>query len=246
MSLRIIPVIDLMNGLAVRGVAGRRDQYRPIISQLTPSAKLLDVAAALVERFHPQEIYLADLDAIEGKDHASTVLSELGSLSKSVWIDAGIRSVDQALELAEAGFKSIVVGLETVPNPQVLEAIVHRIGPERVIFSMDFKASQLLGNALAWQLESVTAPLSIAERIHSLGIRQLIVLDLAQVGMNAGTGTEELCRSLASTYPDLEVITGGGIRDVEDLRRLEGHGVRGALVASALHDGRIQPSDWPK
>ena len=51
MSLRIIPVIDLMNGLAVRGVAGRRDQYRPIISQLTPSAKLLDVAAALVERF---------------------------------------------------------------------------------------------------------------------------------------------------------------------------------------------------
>ena len=32
-SMKILPVIDLKGGVVVRGVAGRRDEYRPIVSQ---------------------------------------------------------------------------------------------------------------------------------------------------------------------------------------------------------------------
>jgi phosphoribosylformimino-5-aminoimidazole carboxamide ribotide isomerase len=41
-------------------------------------------------------------------------------------------------------------------------------------------------------------------------------------------------------YPDVEVIAGGGVRDLEDLQRLRGCGVAGVLVASALHDGPLR------
>jgi phosphoribosylformimino-5-aminoimidazole carboxamide ribotide isomerase len=71
------------------------------------------------------------------------------------------------------------------------------------------------------------------------GISRLIVLDLARVGGGAGTGTDDLCRHIASTYPQVEVIAGGGVAGPADLGRLASAGVRGVLVASALHDGRL-------
>ncbi len=67
----------------------------------------------------------------------------------------------------------------------------------------------------------------------------MIVLDLAQVGMGNGPGTEALCRDLAITFPDVEIVAGGGVRGMEDLQSLKACGVRAVLVASALHDGRL-------
>jgi phosphoribosylformimino-5-aminoimidazole carboxamide ribotide isomerase len=71
----------------------------------------------------------------------------------------------------------------------------------------------------------------------------MIVLDLAQVGMGQGVGTEPLCRALRSLAPELEIIAGGGVRSLADLRSLAAAGCNAALVASALHDGRLTPQD---
>ena len=47
-SPRLIPVLDLMNGKVVRAVGGRRDEYRPVVSTLTPSTEPVEVAMALL------------------------------------------------------------------------------------------------------------------------------------------------------------------------------------------------------
>jgi len=98
-----------------------------------------------------------------------------------------------------------------------------------------------LGNATTW--ESVD-PEAIAARAVALGVGRMIVLDLVRVGGGGGVGTEKLCRRLVAAHPDLEVIAAGGVRGGDDLRRLKEWGVRGALVASALHDGRLTRADW--
>ena len=59
----ILPVIDLMGGQVVRGVAGRREAYRPMVSTLTDSSDPLAVACAFRKRFGFEELYLADLVA---------------------------------------------------------------------------------------------------------------------------------------------------------------------------------------
>src|SRR5262249_61384230 len=64
--MRLIPVLDVRDSMVVRGVGGRRSEYRPVVSRLTSSTAPLDVARALVDSFHPRELYLADLDAIGG------------------------------------------------------------------------------------------------------------------------------------------------------------------------------------
>src|SRR5205085_9347687 len=60
----LLPVIDLMQGEVVHGIAGRREEYRPIVSILAESTKPLAVARAFREEFGFNELYLADLDAI--------------------------------------------------------------------------------------------------------------------------------------------------------------------------------------
>jgi phosphoribosylformimino-5-aminoimidazole carboxamide ribotide isomerase len=71
----------------------------------------------------------------------------------------------------------------------------------------------------------------------------MIVLDLADVGVSRGTGTLDLVRRLRSAHPQLELTAGGGVRGIDDLRQLADAGCDAALVASALHDGRITPDE---
>src|ERR1700687_4163176 len=112
MPLRVIPVLDLMVGQIVHGVAGQRHLYKPIQSKLTPSCQPLDVALAFREQSHLTEIYLADLDAIAGASPAFPILKELQQAGFRWWVDAGVRNLNQARRLFECGIDTVVVGLE--------------------------------------------------------------------------------------------------------------------------------------
>jgi uncharacterized protein related to proFAR isomerase len=68
----------------------------------------------------------------------------------------------------------------------------------------------------------------------------LIVLDLARGGAVTGPDVA-LIRELHARLPELELLAGGGVRDVADLRALAEAGASGALVATALHDSAIGP-----
>jgi phosphoribosylformimino-5-aminoimidazole carboxamide ribotide isomerase len=239
-SLRIIPVLDLKAGQVVRARAGRRQDYLPISSRLTQSADPMAVAQAFRARFHLTELYLADLDAIAGAPPALPTYAALRSLGFRLWIDAGVREVTSSEPLAAAGIEQIVVGLETVAGPEELANICQRIGPDRAVFSLDLKDGLPLGNLSRWQTRD---PWLIATQAIAMGVRRVILLDLARVGEHAGTGTEELCKRLASRHPEVEIVAGGGIRDRTDLQHLEACGVRAALVASALHDGELRPEE---
>jgi phosphoribosylformimino-5-aminoimidazole carboxamide ribotide isomerase len=86
-------------------------------------------------------------------------------------------------------------------------------------------------------------PIDIARWVINAGIQNLIVLDLADVGTAEGTRTLELCRDLRRLFPGIELVAGGGVRGLHDLRALADAGCTAALVASALHDGRLTAAD---
>jgi phosphoribosylformimino-5-aminoimidazole carboxamide ribotide isomerase len=239
-GMRVIPVLDIQHGVVVRGVAGRREDYRPLESRRVASCEPLAVARALVEGFHPRELYVADLDAIAGGEPSWSLYPRLQSSGVALWIDAGAGNSATVRDLDQAGIDGIVVGLETLEGLAELETMCRQVDSARLVFSLDMKQGKLLGNPAGRHSED---PWEIACFALDLGIGRVIILDLAKVGMGEGIGTEDLCARLASAYPDREIIAGGGIRGIEDLRVLEAHGVRAALVASALHDGRLRPED---
>jgi phosphoribosylformimino-5-aminoimidazole carboxamide ribotide isomerase len=236
--MRIIPVLDLKAGHVVRACAGRRHDYRPIVSRLTHSSDPADVARAFRDHYYFSELYLADLDAITGAPPALATYRALQALEFRLWVDAGVRDVASAEPLAQMHINQIIVGLETVAGPRALIDICHRIGVGRILFSLDLRDGLPLGERFRWCGPDAW---SIATQAIAIGVRRVIILDLARVGRDSGTGTEDLCTRRASQYPEVEIVAGGGIRDNNDLQRLQDCGVRVALVGSALHDGRLRP-----
>jgi phosphoribosylformimino-5-aminoimidazole carboxamide ribotide isomerase len=236
--MRIVPVLDVMGGVVVRGVGGRRHEYRPVVSPLTASCRPADVARALRDHFGFDEFYLADLDAVGGAPPAIPTYRALQDEGLRLWIDAGVRRAEEADVVAEAG-ANVVLGLETLAGPDVLADVCRR-HPDRALFSLDLKGGEPLGAAPAW---GTTDAERIAAEAVGRGARRLLVLDLARVGEGAGCGTDDLCAAVASAHPQVELWAGGGVRGAADLERLERLGVRRVLVASALHDGRISRTE---
>lgn len=254
--LRVVPVIDLLHGQVVRGIAGNRAAYQPIKSQLAPDASPAAVAAAFASLGF-SETYVADLDAIAGRPingAAYTAIRRAGLAHLA--IDAGINSTAAAASLLEAAANaapsaaetdsgaetSVVCGLESLPSPQRLGELLALLGPRRLIFSLDLKAGKPLNDAADW---AGRTPLEIAQAALAMGVQRLIVLDLADVGTAGGTRTEHLVRAILARHEGVELWAGGGVRCRDDLLRLQDWGVAAVLVASALHDGRLGPADLP-
>jgi phosphoribosylformimino-5-aminoimidazole carboxamide ribotide isomerase len=237
--MRILPVLDVMGGVVVRGIGGRREEYRPIVSRLTSSCVPIDVARAFRDHLGCAELYLADLDAIRGAAPAWDIYEGLRRAGFALWVDAGVRDAKGARALAAVGAEGVVIGLETIRGPTELARACADLG-SRVIFSLDLKGGEPLGGRSAWQRPDAKR---IAAQAIALGARRLLVLDLLRVGEGRGLGTEALCAALVAEHPDVEVAAGGGVRGPTDLRRMRECGIGAALVASALHDGTLRRED---
>jgi phosphoribosylformimino-5-aminoimidazole carboxamide ribotide isomerase len=237
--MRVIPVLDLLDGKVVHAVGGRRQEYQPIVSKWTSSVQAKEVARALMEQFGFREFYVADLDAIAGRPPNRPALEALRSLGLHCWLDGGVRDVATARQVAEMA-ETVVVGLETIDGPDALRAITRELPLPRLVFSLDLRAGQPLGDAGAWDQAS---PKEIAGQALALGVERILVLDLARVGLNAGPGSLELCEWLIAQSACRETSLGGGVRGPGDLQSLRRCGINAVLVASAFHDGRIAPED---
>jgi len=263
--MRVIPVIDLMGGHVVRGVAGERSRYRPVVSQLAQDAAPHSIAQAFAQRLGAREVYVADLDAIAGHEPDWDAYGQIAAAGLRLLVDAGIgddRRARQMAAWASAGSSraGLVVGLESVRDPGQLSAIYSVVSAHACLFSLDLRSGEPLTEPAVWQAfdprsaarlatdltdrdrQTATAR-QIADVAVRIGFRRLLVLDLAAVGVNRGPATAPLCRELRDTHPDIELIAGGGVRGWEDLQLLARCGCHAALVASALHDGRLSAAE---
>jgi phosphoribosylformimino-5-aminoimidazole carboxamide ribotide isomerase len=236
-AFRVIPVLDVKEGLAVHAVAGQRSHYRPVRSLLHSSADPLELARAYRDILGLQELYVADLGAIARGEQDHALYSELTGLGLEVWIDAGVRSEFDLPGLVENRRITIVVGLETVRGASDLEAVLRLAGADRVVFSLDlFAGVPRVSADAAW----ISAdPEQLASQLVDLGVRRLLLLDLSRVGTGTGTGTESLQSLLLAGYPGLDISVGGGISGINEIRAFRDSGAAAVLVGSALHDGRI-------
>jgi HisA/HisF family protein len=238
--MRVVPVIDLKGGTAVHAVRGERERYRPVSNALAgDDGDPLALARAFRSELGLDELYVADLDAITGGDgdHAAV----LGALVREarVMVDAGVSEPVRARALLDLGAHRVIVGTETLSAADALDRLLAELPRGAVILSVDLRE----GRALSPDPRLAGVPaLDAVARLHRAGLREAIVLDLARVGSGAGPDVA-LIAEIHAAFPDLELLAGGGVRDVEDLHALDAAGAAGALVATALHSGVIGPAE---
>lgn len=240
-SMDVVPVIDLRQGAVVRAVAGQRHLYRPLVSPLVEDATAATLARTLRDRFGFRRAYVADLDAIERGEPDVAGWRAIAHQGLHMWLDAGLGTLKAAdatrkhLRKEQVG-ATLVIGLETLTSPGELAAICAALGADQVIFSLDLRCGRPITQIASWQSLS---PYAIAQQAIAMGVRRLLILDLADVGQAGGVSTVALCRQIRGDFPTVELIAGGGVRGWEDLVCLAEAGCSAALVSSALHQGRL-------
>ena len=238
--MRVIPVLDVRRRQAVRAIAGDRDHYGPLRSILHDGTDPIGLARAAIDAWNLPDLYLADLDAILGEARPDEVLYRaLRDLGLILWVDAGVRGPGDLPPLQQAGVERIIVGLETVRGPEALSEVVAEAGRDRVVFSLDLhRGRPMVETRDTWRTDRVE---EIAARAIRMGVRRMILLDLARVG--TGLGVARLDGVAGESGRDVEWIVGGGIATSGEIRSLRRGEVQGVLVGSALHDGRITVND---
>jgi phosphoribosylformimino-5-aminoimidazole carboxamide ribotide isomerase len=232
--LKVIPVIDILNGIVVHAVRGRRKEYQPLKSVLCASANPLDVATAF-KALGFDELYVADLDAITGKHTNFSILKQIADRTGlELTVDAGITDLEKAEKVRRSHVSNIVIGTETLTNINFVKEAIKFLGREKVVVSLDLIDGKVTGR---FELGKFRDPVALSREFQEMGVAKIIMLDLARVGSGEGVNLPILKKVMRKLGTN--VIVGGGVRDVKDLLELQDIGVFGALLATALHSGRI-------
>lgn len=242
--MKVIPVMDLLDGEVVQGKGGRRNEYQPFSDSIISNDPApLSVANAFFEKLALDWFYIADLDRIQSTDNTEKNKEIIIELAKTtdykISIDAGCKQLEDIEEILSWGVDQVIVGTETLSSLDVLENAVQEFDPQKIILSVDFKGGELLTSSE--EIRKIK-PIEIAEIAGRLGLKAIIVLELQKVGSQTGPLNDSLIE-IVEKISTIPIITGGGVRSLQDLIVLKEKAIKGALVATAFHNGNIKKEE---
>ena len=230
--MKLIPVVDLKDGLVVHAREGRRDEYQPVRSKLCTGAQPEAVIEGLLDLYPFRTLYVADLDAIQRRgSHAGTLAAIRRRFPDlELWVDSGIADEEALGRWIEAGIGTAVIGSESLAEAEFVSVARSRCGALSPVLSLDFVG------------EAFKGPPALLAQPRQFWPSRVLAMNLRRVGGTTGPDVALVAR-LGSLVPGVEVFAAGGVRSTEDLARLATAGAAGALIASALHDGRLAAAD---
>ncbi len=226
---RIIFVLDILNGIAVHAVRGERAKYQPVTgSRICDSPAPLDIISALA----PREVYIADLDRLQHRGENFELIGKISEKTPTM-ADIGAQTLEDVKKCALIA-NTIILGTETASLDLIEKAAL--LFPGRISVSIDMKNNKVLTG----DRNMDTEPLELVKILNNYNVCNIIILELTRVGTGAGIDVKFL-KSIARASSH-QVLAGGGVKDMDDIKSLEQIGISGALVATAVHSGKI-PAD---
>ena len=232
----IFPAIDLRHGRCVR------------LRQGDPAAETVygDDPAAMAQHWAEQGaswLHVVNLDGALGDQGPDALnlqrLAEIrAAVALPIQFGGGLRTLDDVALALELGATRVVLGTAVVQQPELAAAAVERFGAEAIVAGLDARAG--LAATHGWQAASDLHVHHLGRRLCQVGVLRAVYTDIARDGMLSGVdaeGSAELARQTG-----LRVIASGGVRDIEDIRRLKAladQGIEGVIVGQAIYTGSL-------
>jgi len=234
--MHIYPAIDLLDGRCVRLYQG--DYDRSTVYGDDPVAQAL----AFQSEGAPW-VHVVDLDAARtGEPRNREVVAAIaGALDVPVQTGGGVRSVEAAEALFDAGVARVVLGTAALEDPD----LVRRIAETRsVAVGLDARGSEVA--VRGWLEGSGADVIDLAVAYEDAGVAALVVTEISRDGTLEGPDVDGLSRVLAATT--IPVIASGGIGTLDHVTTLaglsvEGRSLGGAITGRAVYEGAFTVAD---
>lgn len=228
---RIIPCLDVRGGRIVKGVkfANLRDAGDPV------------ERAALYEREGADEIVILDVSATtEERAHAvETVERVRAAIAIPLTVGGGVRRVEDAARLLDAGADKVAVNTAAVSDPGIIDAISERFGRQCTVLAVDAARRE---SADGWEVvvRSGTERTGIdavawCVKGAARGAGEILLTSWDRDGTGEGYDLallHEVCGRVG-----IPVIASGGVASSADLGAGLRAGASAVLAASIFHDG---------
>lgn len=227
----VIPAIDLKDGRCVRLRQGDMAAETIYSDDVTEVARKWQQSGATL-------IHVVDLNGAVGGEPKNFphIQSILKSVSASIQVGGGIRSLDTVRQYLNAGVSRVVLGTAALTNRTLLDEACREF-PKRILLGLDARDGRVA--VKGWTAVSEVNAIDLLKELAGCSIGAVIYTDIARDGMLNGPNLSALKEIVeCSPFP---VIASGGIASLEDLRAVRSLGpkIEGAIVGKALYDGKL-------
>ncbi|MQF70227.1 1-(5-phosphoribosyl)-5-[(5-phosphoribosylamino)methylideneamino]imidazole-4-carboxamide isomerase [SAR202 cluster bacterium AD-804-J14_MRT_500m] len=228
--MEVIPSIDLQDGMCVRLYQGDFERQTVFSNDPMQVAKRWSDAGAV-------RIHIVDLDG--SRDGVPSNLDLISSIAKSVnipvQVGGGIRSIENVEFLIGNGVRRVVVGTVAVENPDLVEKMCIRWGPETVVVALDSRGGKVA--VKGWLEGTQMDVLDLAQRMAGLGVERFLYTDISRDGTMTRPNFEAVRRMVNRT--GLAIQASGGVSSLDDIRDLVLTGAEGVVIGSCLYRGTV-------
>ena len=236
--IEIIPAIDIIEGKCVRLSQGDYDKKK--IYNEDPLEVALSFQDHGINRLH-----LVDLEGAKAKHVVNLKVLERIASKTTLTIDfgGGIKSDSDISSVFSAGANQATAGSIAVKEPEMVFGWIQKYGTEKIILGADVKDKMIA--ITGWQDVTTMSLFDFLDNYMAKGIKYSICTDISKDGMLQGSSAD-LYGEMKEKYPELNIIASGGVTALDEIIKLDGIGIYGAIIGKAIYEGKILLKDLSK
>lgn len=236
LAKRIIPCLDVRDGVVVKGVRFR-------------DHRMVGDIVELAERYRDEgcdELVFYDITASsEGRSVSREWVERVArTLDIPFCVAGGIRTVEDAAEVLERGAEKISINSPALERPELVTALAERFGTQCVVVGIDstadgdtYRVYQYTGD-VERSVWSGRETIAWAKEVVRRGAGEIVLNCMNEDGVKRGYDLEQLSRMRDAV--DVPLIASGGAGERSHFRDVfRQANVDGALAASVFHDRLI-------
>lgn len=234
----IIPAIDIYENKVVRLNKGNFKNISFYENTPLQQAKIFESEGFGL-------IHIVDLlGSKSGKYTALETIKEIKSKTNlKIQFGGGIRSLETAKIVFDSGIDFIVIGSLSVKNRNEFESIIKKFSPQKLIAAIDVKDDTIF--IQGWTEKTKISLYDHIDYCLNLGIEKFLCTDINKDGMLTGSNID-LYKSIINNYKKIKLIASGGIKNLDDIKKLNTLNLYGTVVGKAIYENKINLKELPK